>query len=142
MSATDLECPPQSTWHWKALLFVLACIAVVLGALWRKEANRRQEQQVGALLRILKDEESCFHSEGFSNRTVELRLWGGRLSLYSAEQIVECSRVRWLSTYGLMVGPVRETLTRGFENEPVADTEIVHWHRRGSEKEPPEPDPD
>jgi hypothetical protein len=124
------------------LIVILATAAIGLGGSWIRAADNRQERRVRELLRLLKDEGSCFLSQGFRNQTVELRLWGGRINVHAAERIVECERVRWLSTYGAVGGPAQQTLLTTFERQPVSGTEIAHWHRKGSEPAPPAPDPD
>ncbi|MFO0898416.1 MAG: hypothetical protein U0836_13420 [Pirellulales bacterium] len=121
-------------------LISLAAIAVVWDC--QVAVDNRQENKVRELLRLLKDEKSCFDSEGFPNRTVELGLWGGRITLDAAERIVDCERVCWLSTYGVLGDAAQRTLLTTFEFQPVLGTEIAHWHRKGRESKPPEPDPD
>lgn len=123
-------------------LVLLALAAIAVGWDCKVAVDNRQEHKVRELLRLLKNDKSCFDSEGFPNRTLELGLWGGRITLDAAERIVDCDRVCWLSTYGVVGDSAQQTLLTVFEVRPVSGTEIAHWHRKGRESRPPEPDPD
>jgi hypothetical protein len=124
------------------LLVLVALAAIAVGRDCQVASDNRQEHMVRELLRLLKDEKSCFDSEGFPNGTMELGLWGGRITLGAAERIVDCERVCWLSTYGVLSDSAQRTLLTVFEVQPVSGTEIAHWHRKGRDSRPPEPDPD